>query len=219
MTQHPAPIGRALRLAAVAAAVSLLLSAAAPAAPSDANAPPLDPNWPCQQIKIDHMSLATMWGGPPLDKFADDWRNYPKAAALAQQLAQRRVPVGQAQAELKDFAKAVGDQRKTELLAFMAGTFSLLDRERFAVIQGLDRFGARQQSYAAQIRSEIADLHDAQDAVRPDQQKIDKLAEQVHWDTQVFADRKGMISYACFVPDEIEHRLYELAGATSNLLP
>ena len=69
-----------------------------------------------------------------------------------------------AQAEIKAFAKAVGDQRKTELLAFMAGTFSLLDQERFAVIQGLDRFGARQQSYAAQIRTEIADLHDAQDA-------------------------------------------------------
>jgi hypothetical protein len=218
MTPHPPRIGQALRLA-VAAAASLMLSAAAPAGPPDANAPPLDPNWPCQQIKIDHMSLATMWGGPPLDKFADDWRNYPKAAALAQQLAQRRVPVAQADMELKDFAQAAGDQRNTALMAFMAGTFSLLDQERFAVIQGLDRFGARQQSYAAQIRTEIADLHDAQDAAHPDAQKIDKLAEQVHWDTQVFADRKSMISYACYVPDEIEHRLYELAGATSNLLP
>lgn len=212
------PMGQALRLAATAAA-SILLAAAVPATPQDANAPPLDPNWPCQQIKIDHMSLATMWGGPPLGKLADDWRNDPKAAALAQQLVQRRVPVAQAQAELKDFAQAAGNQRKAELLAFMAGTFSLLDQERFAVIQGLDRFGARQQSYAAQIRGEIADLHNAQDAAHPDAQKIDKLAEQVHWDTQVFADRKSMISYACFVPDEIEHRLYELAGATSNLLP
>ena len=98
MTPHPPRIGQALRLA-VAAAASLMLSAAAPAGPPDASAPPLDPNWPCQQIKIDHMSLATMWGGPPLGKFADDWRNYPKAAALAQQLAQRRVPVAQAHAE------------------------------------------------------------------------------------------------------------------------
>ena len=42
MNRHPAAsAGRGY--AAVAAALSLLLSAAAPAAPSDANAPPLDP--------------------------------------------------------------------------------------------------------------------------------------------------------------------------------
>ena len=61
-------------------------------------------------------------------------------------------------------------------------------------------------------------LHDAQDAAKPDPQKVQKLGEQIHWDTQVFADRNSMISYACFVPDEIEHRLFALAGTASNLL-
>ncbi|HUC18720.1 MAG TPA: hypothetical protein VMA37_13640 [Acetobacteraceae bacterium] len=179
----------------------------------------LDPNWPCEQIKIDHMSLATMWGGPPLGKFLADWQSYPQAAMLAQRLAERRVPIDQAKTEIEAFAKKAGDGRETELLAFMGGLFSLLDQERFAVVQGLDRFGARQKSYAAQIRGEISALHDAQDAANPDQQEISKLADQVYWDTRVFADRKSMISYACFVPDEIEHRLYELAGITSDLLP
>ncbi len=209
--------GSAARHAAMAAALCLL-SAAAPA-PAEQNAPLLDPDWPCQQIKIDHMSLATMWDGPPLGKLADGWQDHAKAADLARLLVQRRVPAAQAQAEIKAFAQAAGDQRETELLAFMAGVFSLLDQERADVIQGLDRFGARQQSYAAQIRTEIADLHTAQDAAHPDPQAIDKLAQQVHWDTRVFADRNSMISYACFVPDEIEHRLYELAGATAALMP
>ena len=207
-----------IRLAPAAIAGLLLLCAAAPAS-QDANTPPLDPDWPCQQIKIDHMSLATMWTGPPLGKFADDWQNYPKAAALADRLAERRVPVGQAQAEIKAFAQAAGDRRKTELLAFTAGIFSLLDQERFSVIEGLDRFGRRQKSYAAQIRAEITDLHNAQDAAHPDQQQVEKLSQQVYWDTRVFKDRDGMITYACFVPDEIEHRLYQLAGTVSNLLP
>ena len=202
----------------VGAVLALLSAAAAPATP-DANAPPLDPDWPCQQIKIDHMSLATVWSGPPLTTFAKDWQHHPKAAALADRLAERRVPVDQAQAEIKALADAAGDQRKTELLAFTAGIFSLLDQERFAVIEGLDRFGARQKSYAAQIRAEIADLHDAQDAPHPDQQKVEKLSQQVYWDTRVFKDRDGMLSYACFVPDEIEHRLYQLAGTVANLLP
>jgi hypothetical protein len=86
-------------------------------------------------------------------------------------------------------------------------------------MRGLDRFGARQQSYAGQIRGEIIALHEAQDAPQPDQKEVQKISSQVYWDTRAFADRKSMMSYACFVPDEIEHRLYELAGTTSNLLP
>ena len=159
-----------------------------------------------------------MWDGPPLEKFIADWQQHPAAAALAQRLAERRVPVAQAQAEITAFAKAAGEQRQTELLAFIGGLFSLLDQERFAVVEGLDRFGTRQQSYAAQIRSEITALHQAQDAAQPDQAAVQKLSDQIYWDTQVFADRKSMMSYACFVPDEIEHRLYELAGTTSSLL-
>ena len=211
--------GLASRLALAASLAFLPSVRAFAAGPPSGATPALDPNWPCEQIKIDHLSLATMWGGPPLGKFLTDWQQYPKAAALAQRLAQRRIPIAQAQAEITSFAKAAGDQRQTELLAFMGGLFSLLDQERFAVIQGLDRFGARQKSYAAQIRGEVAALQQAQDAAHPDQQKISKLGEEISLDTRVFGDRRSMISYACSVPDEIEHRLFELVGTISNLLP
>lgn len=201
------------------AAAALLLGAAvqAPASPQDSAA--LDPNWPCQQIKIDHMSLATFWGGPPLGDFLTKWENYPQAALLAHRLAERRVPIDQANAEIQAFAKNAGKDSETQLLALTGGLFALLDQERFEVVRGLDRFGRRQISYAAQIRGEITALHDAQDAAEPDQEQIKKLADKVYWDTQVFSDRRDMISYACFVPDAIEHRLYQLAGTISNLLP
>ena len=218
--KREAPRGNRARLLAFAAALALLPSVQAFAAgPPSGATPVLDPNWPCEQIKIDHLSLATMWGGPPLGNFLTDWQQYPKAAALAQRLAQRRIPIAQAQAEITSFAKTAGDQGQTELLAFMGGLFSLLDQERFAVIQGLDRFGARQKSYAAQIRDEIAALQQAQDAGHPDQQKISKLGDEISLDTRVFADRRNMISSACSVPDQIEHRLYKLVGTISNLLP
>lgn len=195
----------------------LLSASVANAAPPAAV--PLDPNWPCQQIKIDHLSLATLWGGPPLEKYLPDWQNYPKAAALAHKLAERRVPIDQAKTDIADFAKAAGPDSQTQLLAFFAGLFSLLDQERFDVVQGLDRFGARQKSYAAQIRGEINALHAAQDASEPDQKKIQTLGDQVYWDTRVFKTRDSMMSYACFVPDQIEQRLFALAQATANLLP
>lgn len=176
---------------------------------------PLDPDWPCQQIKIDHMSLAAVWAGPPLGDLLDTWQDHPKAAALAQELAQRRVPLDQAKADLAAFAKAAGPARKTELTAFFAGVFSLLDRERYEVVQGLDRFGRRQKSYAGQIRQEIDALHQAQDADHPDQAKVKTLTSHVYWDTRVFRSRTDMISYACFVPDKIEQRLFALAQAAN----
>ncbi|MGH7079362.1 MAG: hypothetical protein ACREFU_14865 [Acetobacteraceae bacterium] len=209
--------GIVARLALAAAVLVLAAASQAPAAP--ANAPPLDPNWPCQQIKIEHMSLATFWGGPPLGKFLTDWENHPEAAELAHRLAERRVPIDAANAEIAAFAKAAGKHSQPQLLALMGGLFALLDQERLAVVEGLDRFGARQISYAAQIRGEITGLHDAEDAARPDQGEIKTLANKVYWDTQVFSDRRQMISYACFVPDAIEHRLYQLAGTISSLLP
>jgi len=201
-------------------AVALALLVFVTATPAIAAAPaPLDPDWPCQSIKIAHMSLAAVWGGPPLGKFRTDWPHYPDAAALAQRLTQRRVPLTEAKAELTAFAASAGANRKPELLAFMGAAFALLDRERLEVVQGLDRFGARQISYAAQIRAEITALHDAQDAQPPDQKKVETLANRVYWDTRVFASRKSMISDACFVPDRIEHRLFALAAVTASLLP
>ncbi|MGH7051087.1 MAG: hypothetical protein ACREFS_05675 [Acetobacteraceae bacterium] len=210
--------GIVARLALAAAVLVLAAASGAPAA-APANAPALDPNWPCQQIKIEHMSLATFWGGPPLGKFLTDWENYPVAAELAHRIAERRVPIDEANADLEAFAKQAGKNSQPQLLALMGGLFALLDQERLAVVEGLDRFGARQISYAAQIRGEITGLHDAEDAATPDQDQIKTLANKVYWDTQVFSDRRQMISYACFVPDAIEHRLYQLGGTISNLLP
>ena len=212
----------AQRMAGLAVLASVLCIGIGPvgaAVPQPQDETALDPNWPCEQIKIEHMSLATFWGGPPLGKFLTDWQDYPAAAALAHRLAERRVPIAEANAEITAFAAKSGKDSQTQLLALMGGLFSLLDQERFAVVEGLDRFGARQKSYAGQIRGEIAALHDAQDAAQPDATQVDALSNKVYWDTKVFTDRRAMISYACFVPDAIEHRLYQLAGTISNLLP
>lgn len=198
----------------------LALGAAGPAVAAPARPAALtDPDWPCQSIRIEHMSLATVWGGPPLGKFGSEWQKYPAATALAVKLAQRRVPLAAAKAEIAAFAKSAGDDRKDQLLAFMGALFAQLDHERAEVVQGLDRFGARQISYAAQIRSEITALHDAQDAQPPDQKKVSTLENKVYWDTRVFKSRKDMMSYACFVPDKIEQRLFALASTTASLLP
>ena len=67
-------------------------------------------------------------------------------------LAQRRVPIEQAQDRIHAFAQQAAEQKQPKLLELLAGLFSVLDDERGAVIVGLDRFGVRQKELATAIR-------------------------------------------------------------------
>jgi hypothetical protein len=184
----------------------ILLAGTVQAAPPGA----LDPNWPCQSVKMSDLSIASMWTGPPVDPHASQ---SPDIAKLAGQLAQRRVPIEQAQQQIADFAKQAGAQKQAKLVALFAGLFSVLDQERHSVIEGLDRYGERQKQLAANLRDETAKLRTMQAAPNPDQAAIEKLADQIGWDTQIFQQRRQSLSFACDVPNVIEHRLYALAQA------
>ncbi len=212
-----------------ALALALLLAAgAAQAAPPQAppQAPPpwarkqtLDPDWPCQSIKREHLSVAELWNGPPVDAAAQQASHDPAIAALADRLAQRRVPMAQAQTEIAAFAQASGSQKSARLVALFAGLFDALGQERDSVIAGLDRFGARQKQIAAGIRDQETQMQALQSAPSPDQPAIDKLADHIAWSQQMFDERRQSLQYACDVPTVIEQRLYALAQAIQAQLP
>ena len=84
---------------------------------------------------------------------------------LVHDIAQRRVPIEQAQERIRAFAEQAADQRQPRLLELLAGLFNVLNDERSAVVAGLDRFGARQKELAATLRSDNEKLRD--DAGRP----------------------------------------------------
>ena len=199
--------------AAVAAAALLLAAGVAQAA-----MPVRDPDWPCQQIKVPHLSLGALWDGPDVTPYAATWSQDPDVAALAGQVAQRRVPLDQALQAIRAFAAAAGTQKQPRLLALMAGVFSLLDAQRSQVVAGLDRFGARQKELAAEILADMDKLRaqPAEGDAAPAQPGA--LSEQIGWQTRVFEQRRQTISYACAVPDTIEQRLFALARTISASL-
>ncbi len=82
---------------------------------------PRDPDWPCQQIKVPHLSLAAVWSGPASDEQQGDWRQDPQLADLVQSMAQRRVPIDQMQAKIRAFAAHAGDQKVAEAAAGAIG--------------------------------------------------------------------------------------------------
>jgi len=189
------------------------------AAGTAAAAPPVrDPDWPCQSVKVPELSLGAIWTGPPLDPYLETWSKDSDAADLAQRLAQRRLPLDEAEQEIKSFAAQAGGAKKDRLLALMAGLFSILNEERTSVIDGLSRFGRRQKELGAELRTTIESLRAEQDKPDADQAKVAQLTQQVEWGTRVFGDRRTSIRYACDVPNLIEQRLGALARAIQAAL-
>ena len=179
-----------------------------------------NPDWPCQQILVPHMSPAAMWTGPSikgLDKTSDQ-----KIDDLATRLAQRRLPIEQAKAEVDAFAKAAGSDRKQKLTLLFALLFDKLDTERSQVLDGLVRFGHRQTDMAAKIRAENQKIHEAQDKYTSPEQANDPsspvstAAKQLQWDLRIFQERHKTLSYVCEVPVLIEQRLFALAREIQN---
>jgi hypothetical protein len=173
-------------------------------------ADPRYPDWPCAQIKVPDISLAAVWAGPPIDDVGNAWQQDDAMRTLVARLAARRTSLDEAEKAISDFV--VGDQaerqRKAKLI--VAGLFDSLNRERSAVMDGIERYSRRQQEFAKQIRSAVLELHGLQDRPDRDQSKIDELAARVEWETRVFEERRKTISYVCEVPVLIEQRLFAL---------
>ncbi len=197
---------------------SLVLLASAPlsAAAVAAYAPPgSNPDWPCQQILVSHLSPAQVWTGPSIDGL--DASSDPQVDELAGKLAQRRLSVDDAKAQIDAFAASIGANKQQKLTLLFAGLFSRLDGERAEVIEGLVRFGHRQKEAADQIRAENEKLHEAQDkSTSPEEANdpnspVSTAAKQLQWDLRIFQDRHKTLSYVCEAPVTIEQRLFALA--------
>ncbi|HEY1736937.1 MAG TPA: hypothetical protein VGG12_09825 [Methylovirgula sp.] len=174
-----------------------------------------NPDWPCQQILVSHLSPAQMWTGPSIDNIDKD--SDPAVDELAGKLAQRRLSIDDAKSQVDAFAASAGANKSQKLTLLFALLFGKLDSERAEVISGLVRFGHRQKDMADQIRAENEKLHEAQDkSTSPEEANdpnspVSTAAKQLQWDMRIFEDRHKTLSYVCEVPVTIEQRLFALA--------
>jgi hypothetical protein len=193
---------------------AIIVALAAPAWAAD----PRYPDWPCVQAKVPELSVAAMWGGPPLDDAAKAWESDPKIKDLVPRIAARRTALEDAQKSIADFIIGSAAEREQKAKLLFAGLFDRLNRERTEVMNGIERVARHQKDLADKIKSDVAALHSAQDVTPPDQSKIDQLAAQVEWSTRIFEDRRKTIRFVCEVPVEIERRLFALARATQQAM-
>jgi hypothetical protein len=205
--------------AAVRAVLAIaIVSPLAPQALAQSRAK-IDSNWPCQQIKTPTFSLASVWAGPPLDLNSQSWRNESDVADLKAKMAQRRVPIGEVEPAIADFKAKAGSDANAKLLRAFAAAFDDLSQQRSQIIDGLERFGRKQNALADRIRAENEAAPTSSDQKSDGQAPAGASSQdRLLWDIRVYNDRHQTASYVCEVPTLIEQRIGELARAVQKAL-
>jgi hypothetical protein len=178
-----------------------------------------DPDWPCIQRKVPELSLGQIWNGPELPASAKGWSKDKRINDLVEELAARRLPVADAQKQIKEFAAGLpADGAKDQLAMLVQGLFDHMDHERSEVISGIGRYAHNQLELAARLRKEASDVGALRNKPDANINEIAARTDRLTWETRVFEERVQSLTYVCEVPTLIEQRLYALAKTIAEVL-
>jgi hypothetical protein len=191
------------------AAIVLIVCMARPAFALD----PRYPDWPCQQLKVPEISIASVWTGPSIESIDSAKTTDQKETELVSRLAARRTPIEEARKMVADFMVGTRQEKQDKAKRLFAALYSTLNAQRDQVMSGIERFSRKQKAMAEGIREKTQKMREMQDRLNADPAQNDELANQLSWETRIFEDRRKTTSYVCEVPVLIEKRLFELASA------
>lgn len=172
-----------------------------------------DPTWPCQQRKVERLSLGLMWPKPLKDtpEGQSEAQLPPDAMELATHLGLRRLTMEEADQIVATFSERRPGATADLMGKIFAVVFQQLGAARHNVINGIGRYSEKQITLAKKIDATRAEMDALMSAKDPDFDKVDKLEEQLDWDERVYKDRSQSLTYVCETPVLIEKRLYALA--------
>jgi hypothetical protein len=179
---------------------------------------PRYPDWPCQQLKVPEISIASVWTGPSIEAIDKEKAADPKEAELISRLAARRTPIEDARKLIADYVIGTNEEKQQKAKTLFVALYSTLNAQRDQVMNGIERFSRKQKAVAEEIREKTRKMREMQDMPNPDQAQNDELASQLLWQTRIFEDRRKSTSYVCDVPVLIEKRLFDLGNAIQNSL-
>jgi hypothetical protein len=179
---------------------------------------PRYPDWPCQQLKVPGISIASVWTGPSIEPIDAAKSGDPNEADLVSRLAARRTPIEEARQLIADFVTGTKEEKQDKAKRLFAALYATLNAQRDEVMGGIERFSRKQKAMAEEIRATTQKMRELQDAPGADKTQSDDLASQLLWRTRIFEDRRKSTSYVCDVPVLIEKRLFDLGSAIQNIL-
>jgi hypothetical protein len=180
----------------------LVLSSAAQAAPEG--------DWPCIQRKVGELTAAQMWDGPSLDTAAG-WRDDPTVAALAAEVAQRRMPLEEAASRIERFAGEAGRDRDAKLTALFARVLDRINTERRRLVAGIERYARKQRELAERIKQTGGAIAAGRAKPSANDPSMPEPEETLRWDTRIYDERQTALAYVCESPVFLEQRAFALA--------
>lgn len=177
------------------------------------------PDWPCMQPKVETISPAQVWDGPPIDDLKG-WENDEKIQDLTRILESRRVSLEDAEKAIKDYAQAQPEgERDRKLTLLFASVFSKINADRKFVIGRVEEFQKRQKGRAAELEREGKALGEKNQPIpSPDSPgagaadfKLTPEQETYNWNARIFQDRQQNLAVACDIPGLIEARAFDIA--------
>ena len=192
----------------LALGVVMLLGAAGPGRAALAAASEYS-DWPCIQRLVPKIAPAVVWAGPPLESV--DAEVPPAIEQLAQELAARRVPLPEAEAQVEAFAKGLAaEQKNAQLTLLFARTLEIINRDRSSIIEGIRKYARSERALA----ESISDKNQRISELGPDQiLERDSLIAERDWDIRVYDDRRSALPYLCEQPVLLEQRAFALGRA------
>ena len=134
-------------------------------------------------------------------------------------MAQRRVPIADVESAIADFKAKAGPNADDKLLRAFGAAFEDLSRQRSQIIEGLGRFGHKQNALADRIRQESEAVQKSSDLKNDGQTPPGADSqERLQWDIRIFDDRRQTVTYVCEAPTLIEQRIGEIARAVQKAL-
>lgn len=205
----------AQRAAAMALCLALLTLSSVSFASEEAH-----PDWPCIQRRVPVISAATMWSEPVLDpEKANDWRKDKAISELVKRLALRRVTIEEAGDLVEKFAMSLNDEERLQKLPLVfQGVLQSINKERAAIIRGIERFTRKQRVLADDVRKSRGELEKAL-AEASDGPARDAAQQKLDWQTRIHKEREKSLEFVCESPILLEQRAFALAREIQYRLP
>ena len=179
---------------------------------------PRYPDWPCQQLKVPGIAIASVWNGPAIEIGDGAKPIDAKQAELVSRLAARRTPIEDARKLIADYIVGTDAEKQEKAKTLFASLYSTLNAQRDEVMNGIERFSRKQKAAADDIRAEAQKLREMQDKSDADPAQNEELVSRLAWQTRIFEDRRRSTSYVCDVPVMIEKRLFDLGNAIQGAM-
>jgi hypothetical protein len=179
---------------------------------------PRYPDWPCQQLKVPGIAIASVWTGPSIEIGDTAKLTDAKQGELVSRLAARRTPIEDVRKLIADYVVGTSAEKQEKAKTLFAALYSTLNAQRDEVMNGIERFSRKQKAMAVNIREEAQKLREIQDKSTADQSQTEDIASRLTWQTRIFEDRRKSTSYVCDVPVLIEKRLFDLGNAIQGAL-